>query len=69
MENLKNIISDYLIFVIVFAVFLVVIYLLAFMFSKPGSKKSIYLYGLVLDYKTNELWALTLYVLNYLFVL
>ena len=66
MENLRAILSNYLIFVIVFALCLVVIFAFAVYFGSKSTKKSIYLYGMFMDYKTSHIWALTLFIMQYL---
>ena len=66
MENLKTILSNYLIFVIVFALCLVVIFSFTLYYGSKSSKKSIYLYGMFMDYKTPQVWALTLYIMQFL---
>ena len=66
MENLKAILSDYLIFVIVFALCLVGIICLALIYGSKSPKKSIYLYGMFIDYKNSHIWSLTLFIMQYL---
>ncbi len=66
MENLRAIISNYLIFVIVFAICLVLIFVLALYYGSKSTKKSVYLYGMFIDYKTPQIWSLTLFIMQYL---
>ena len=66
MEKLQAILSDYLIFVIVFALFLVLIFIFALYYGKKSAKKSVYLYGLFLDFKKSHIMSLTLFMMQYL---
>jgi hypothetical protein len=66
MENLKTILSNYLIFVIVFALCLVVIFAFTLYYGSKSAKKSIYLYGMFMDYKTPQIWALTMFIMQFL---
>lgn len=66
MNNLKEILSDYLYFAIVFAVFLVILVFALLIMSKKGSRKSIYLSGLFMNYKNSEVFALSLILINFL---
>ncbi|MBQ6840939.1 MAG: hypothetical protein IJO63_02335 [Bacilli bacterium] len=66
MNSLKDILSNYLYFAIVFAVFLVALVITLLIMSKKGSKKSIYLSGLFMNYTNKQTMALTLIILNFL---
>ena len=66
MESLKVILSKYLIFVIVFALCLVAIFAFTLYFGSKSTKKSIYLYGMFMEYKTPQIWALTLFIMQFL---
>jgi len=66
MNNLKEILNDYLYFAIIFAIFLVILVTMLLVMSKKGSKKSIYLSGLFMNYKNNEVFALSLILINFL---
>ena len=66
MESLKLILSKYLIFVIVFALCLVVIFAFTLYFGSKSTKKSIYLYGMFMEYKTSQIWSLTLFIMQFL---
>ena len=66
MENLRAILSNYLIFVIVFALCIVVIFGFTIYYGSQSTKKSVYLYGLFLDYSTMQTWSLTLFIIQYL---
>ena len=66
MNNLKDILSDYLYFAIVFAVFLVTLVVTLLILNKKGSKKSIYLSGLFMNYSNMQILSLTLILINFL---
>lgn len=66
MTNLKEILNNYLLLIVVFAVILVVIAAVILLFNKFSFKKKIYLYGLLMDLKNNEIFALTLIIVNFL---
>ncbi|MBE6148985.1 MAG: hypothetical protein E7167_05850 [Firmicutes bacterium] len=66
MNSLKEILSNYLYFAIIFAIFLVTLVITLFVLSKKGSKKSVYLSGLFMNYSNAQTFALTLILLNFL---
>ena len=66
MEQLSQILSKYSIFIIIFIVALAIIFVLSICFKKNKIKKSIYLYGMFVDYKTSQIWALVCFTLQFL---
>ena len=60
-------IQKYLFLVIVFSLFLVLIFALYFIIKKQG-KNNYNLYGMFLNLKNNEIFALSLIIINYLFL-
>ena len=66
MSSLKHVLSDYLYFAIIFAVFLVTLVITLLVLNKKGSKKSIYLSGLFMNYTNMQTLALTLILINFL---
>lgn len=69
MNNLKEILNNYLYFAIIFAVFLVALVITLLILNKKGSKKSIYLSGLFMNYSNMQTWALTLILINFLLLI
>lgn len=66
MSNLKEILSNYLYFAIIFAVFLVALVITLLILNKKGSMKSVYLSGLFMNYTNSQILALTLIIMNFL---
>ncbi|MBE6155806.1 MAG: hypothetical protein E7164_03510 [Firmicutes bacterium] len=66
MNNLKEILSDYLYFAIIFALFLVALVITLLVLNKKGSKKSIYLSGLFMNYSNVQILSLTFIIINFL---
>lgn len=69
MTNLKTILFDYLYFIIVFAVFLVALFIFIIIINKKNSKNSIYLSGLLMNLKQNEILSLSIILINYLLLI
>ena len=68
MNNLKEVLSNYLYFAIVFAVFLVILVITLLIMNKKGSKRSIYLSGLFMNYTDKQIFSLALILLNFLLI-
>ena len=66
MEQLSKILSKYSVFIIIFIIVLAIIFVLSICFNKKKIKKSIYLYGMFVDYKTNQIWALVCFISQFL---
>lgn len=66
MNNLKEILNNYLYFAIIFAIFLVILVIVLLVMSKKGTKKSIYLSGLFMNYSNVQVFALSLILINFL---
>lgn len=66
MSELKEVLSSYLYFGVIFAIFLVILaYLILFVSSKK-KRKSYYLFGLLIGFDNKQILALTLIIINYL---
>ena len=62
-----ELLKKYLYFIVIFAVFLVFIIALT-LFIKHKNKTNYYLYGLLMNMKNNEIFALSLIALNFIFL-
>ena len=62
-----ELLKKYLYFIVIFAVFLVFIIALT-LFIKHKNKTNYHLYGLLMNMKNNEIFALSLIIINYLFL-
>lgn len=69
MNNIIEYLKSYLYFGVIFAIFLVILVIIILIWNKKGSSKSIYLYGLFMDYKNNQVLALTLILMNFLLMI
>ena len=62
-----ELLKKYLYFIVIFAVFLVFIIALT-LFIKRKNKTNYHLYGLLMNMKNNEIFALSLIALNFIFL-
>lgn len=69
MNNLREILQSYLFFGVIFAIFLVILVILILFLNKKGSSKSVYLYGLLMDFNNKQIFALTLILMNFLLMI
>lgn len=69
MNNLKEILNNYLYFAIIFALFLVALVITLLVMSKKGTKKSIYLSGLFMNYSNVQTFSLSLILINFLLLI
>lgn len=69
MNNIREILQDYLLFVVLFAIFLVVFVMFLLLFNNSKNKKAIYFYGLLIDLKNTQIFALSCLLINSLFLI
>lgn len=66
MKELKEVLNSYLYFGVVFAIFLVFLaYVILFVMGKQ-KRKSFYLFGLLLDFSNQQIFALSFIIINFL---
>jgi hypothetical protein len=66
MNNLKEVLSDYLYFGILFIIVLLIIGVFILLTNKKGKKKNIYLTGLLLKLDNKAILSLTFIIINFL---
>lgn len=66
MTNLKEILQNYLFFGVIFAIFLVALVIFLLVFNNKEKKRSIFLYGLLMNMKNTEIFSLCLILINFL---
>lgn len=66
MTDLKEILSNYLYLIIIFAIFLVALLGIIVFFNQFSNKRRIHLYGLLMDLNNMQILALSLIIINFL---
>lgn len=69
MDNLRMILEDYLYFAIIFAMFIIILFIIILVFNKKKTSKDIYLYGLLMDLNNFQIFSLTLILINFLIMI
>lgn len=69
MSSIREILQDYLLFVILFAIFLVVFVVFLLIVTRAKNKRKIYFYGFLLDLNNKQILAMSLIIINALFLI